>query len=158
MYEDGVLMAVRNVGDNSTRRVLKQVMGKLESTFLLPMLKRTAGQPLVIFLAPNDLFATSRSEAESQEVGPPESQNSQSTEVSEVELFSQKSSIGTEKATPECDLQGTSRSSELEIESASPQETQYLHSGVSDEASISEQSPAAAKERENTVLKLKLTR
>ena len=75
-----------------------------------------------------------------------------------MELFSQKSSIATEKATPECDLQGTSRSSELEIKSASPQETQYPHSGVSDEASISEQSPAAAKERENTVLKLKVTR
>lgn len=154
MYEDGVLMAVRNVGDDSTRRVLKQVTGKLESTFLLPILKSTAGQPLITFVAPNDIIACSSSEAESQEVGPPESQNSQSTVVSGVELFSQKSSVATEKATPECDLQGASRVSELEIESASPQETQedqYPHSVVSDEASISEQSPAAAKERENTV-------
>ena len=105
-------------------------------------------------MAPKDPFEPSRSEAESQEVGPPESQNSQSTVVSGVELFSQESSIAKEKAMPECNLQGTSMSSELEIESASPQETQddqYPHSGVSDEASISEQSPAGAKERENTV-------
>ena len=37
--ENEVLMVVGNVGDESTRRALKQVKDKLQSTFLLPVLK-----------------------------------------------------------------------------------------------------------------------
>lgn len=40
--ENEVLMAVCNVGDDNTRRALKQVTGKLKSTFLLPVLKKAA--------------------------------------------------------------------------------------------------------------------
>ena len=52
-----VLLAVRNVGDESTRRALKQVTGKLESTFLLPVLKVTV-QP---WMALDDMFSSSSS-------------------------------------------------------------------------------------------------
>ena len=53
--ESEVLMAVRNVDDNSIRRALKQVTGKLESTFLLPTLKNaTAMQPLMVQIAPSE--------------------------------------------------------------------------------------------------------
>jgi len=77
-------MAVRNVNDEHTRRALKQVKGKLESTFLLPVLKNAATtQPLVTWLVPNDLLAPSSTE---------DIQNSQSTEVSGENLFSQQSS------------------------------------------------------------------
>ena len=44
--ENKVSMAVHNVSDKNTRRALKQVKGKLESTFLLPLLKNAdARQP-----------------------------------------------------------------------------------------------------------------
>ena len=77
-------MAVRNVSDENIRRTLKQVKGKLESTFLLPVLKNAATtQPLVTWLVPNDLLAPSSTE---------DIQNSQSTEVSGENLFSQQSS------------------------------------------------------------------
>ena len=74
--------------------------------------------------------------------------------VSRVQVFLQQSFVATEKAIPECELQGTSRSRELKIQKVSPQETQedqFLHSGVSDEAAISKQSPEAPKERESSV-------
>jgi len=134
--ENEVLMAVRNVGDESTRRALKQVKGKLESTFLLPVLKNAAAiQPAITWMAPNDIFAPSSTG---------ESQDSQSTEVSGVNLFSQQSSVAMGKPTAESKLQGTSRSSKLEIQMAShhqTQEDQFSHSGVSDEEVISQQSP-----------------
>jgi len=50
-------------------------------------------------------------------------QDSQSTEVSGEILFSQQFSVATRKETAESVLQGTSRSSKLEIQFASPQET-----------------------------------
>ena len=134
--ENEILMAVRNVGDESTRRALKQVKGKLESTFLLPVLKNAAAtQPPLVWMAPNDMFALSSTE---------EIQDSQSTEVSGENLFSQQSSVATRKATAESELQGTSGSSKIEIQMASPQEThesQFSHSGVFDEPASSEQSP-----------------
>ena len=53
--ESEVLMAVHNVDDNSTRRALKQVTGKMESTFLLPALKNaTAMQPPIVQIAPSE--------------------------------------------------------------------------------------------------------
>jgi len=128
-------MAVRNVGDESTRRALKQVKGKLESTFLLPVLKNAAAvQPAITWMAPNDIFAPSSTG---------ESQDSQSTEVSGVKLFSQQSSVATGKATAESELQAISSSSKLETQMACPHETQedqFSHSGVSDEEVICEQS------------------
>lgn len=128
--ESEVLMAVRNVGDESTRRVLKQVKGKLESTFLLPVLKNAAAvQPAITWMAPNDIFATSSTG---------ESQESQSTEVSGVKLFSQQSSVATGKATAESELQATSSSSKLETQIACPHETQ--EDQFSDEEVICEQS------------------
>ena len=93
-------------------------------------------------------------QAESQEVGPLEYQNSQSTVVSGVELFSRQSSVATEKATPSCKLQGTSRNSKLKIESGHPKETQEDHFRIQEflkRQRISEQAPTATKERENTV-------
>ena len=147
--ENEVLMVVRNVGDESTRRALKQVRGKLESTFLLPLLKNAPDmQPPIAWMAPNELFAPSSIEVCQ------DSRDSQSTEVSGVNLFSQQSSVATGKAAAESELQGTSRSSKLEIQTASPQETQlgqFPHSGVSDKAAISEQSPAATKVGDNPV-------
>ena len=71
-----VLLAVRNVGDESTRRALKQVTGKLESTFLLPVLKVTV-QP---WMALDDMFSSSSSK---------NIPDSQGTVVSGVKLFSQ---------------------------------------------------------------------
>ena len=57
--EREVLIAVHNVGDDSTRRALKQVTGKLESTFLLPVLKGSATvQPPITWMAPDDMFAS----------------------------------------------------------------------------------------------------
>ena len=82
------------------------------------------------------------------------SQDSQGTEVSGVKLFSQQSSVASGKATAESDFQGTSSSSELGIQIASPEETQEEqspHSGVPDQAAISEQSPAATDEGDNPV-------
>jgi len=132
--ETDPLMAVRNVSDENTRRALKQVKGKLESTFLLPVLKNAAAtQPPVAWVAPNDVHAPSSTE---------DIQDSQSTEVSGENLFSQQSSVATGKATAESELQGTSRSSEIQM--ASPQEThdsQFSHSEVFDELAVSEQSP-----------------
>ena len=136
--ENEVLMAIRNVGDESTRTSFKQVKGKLESTFPLPVLKNAPDiQPSVTWMAPNDMLPPSSIE-NSQD-----SRGSQITEVSEVN--SQQSSAATGKATAESELQG----SKLEIQLASPQETQedqFPHSEVSaDEAAISEESPAATK-------------
>ena len=71
-------------------------------------------------------------------------QDSQSTEVSGEILLSQQSSVATRKETAESELQGTSRSSELKIQIASPQEihdSQCSHSGGFDELAISKQSP-----------------
>jgi len=74
-------MAVHNVSDENTRRALQLVKGKLESTFLLPVLKNAAStQPPVTWLAPNDVLAPSSTE---------DIQDSQSTEVSGENLFSQ---------------------------------------------------------------------
>ena len=48
LYEDGVLMAVHNIGDNSTRRALKNITSELKRTsLLLPVLKNAAAQPQV---------------------------------------------------------------------------------------------------------------
>ena len=119
------LMAVRNVSEENIRRASKQVKGKLESTFLLPVLKNAAAtQPPVTWIAPNDVHAPSSTE---------DIQDSQSTEVSGENLFSQQSSVATGKATAESELQGTSWSSELGIQMASPQEThetQFSHSDI----------------------------
>lgn len=76
--------------------------------------------------------------------------------VSRVQVFLQQSFVATEKAIPECELQGTSRSRELKIQKVSPQETQedqFLHSGVSDEAAISEQSPVEQEDEDDEVSK-----
>ena len=139
---------VENNVNNSIRRALKQVTGKLESTFLLPILKNTATtQAQITWMVPNDMFAPSSSE---------EIQDSQSTVVSGVQVFLQQCSVAMEKETPECKLQGTSRSSELEIQKVSPQETwedQFPHSGVSDEAAISEQSPVEQEDEDDEVSK-----
>ena len=130
------LMAVRNVSDENTRRALKQVKFKLESTFLLPVLKNAATtQPPVTRLAPNDVLAPSSTV---------DIQDSQSTEVSGENLFSQQSSVATGETTAESELQGTSRSSELEIQIARPQENHdspFSHSGGFAELASSEQSP-----------------
>ena len=143
--ENEVLMAIRNVGDESTRRSFKQVKGKLESTFLLPVLKNAPDmQPLVTWVAPNDMFAPSSIE---------NSQDSRGSQIAEVsEENSQQSSVATGKATAESrsESQGSElQSSKLEIQPTSPQETQedqFPHSEVSaDEAAISEESPAATK-------------
>ena len=129
-------MAVRNVSEENTRRASKQVKGKLESTFLLPVLKNAAAtQPPVTWVAPNDVHSPSSTE---------DIQDSQSTEVSGENLFSQQSSVATGKATAESELQGTSWSSELGIQMASPQEThetQFSHSEIFDELAVSEQLP-----------------
>ena len=106
--EKEVLMAVRNVGDDSTRRALKQVTGKLESTFLLPVLKASATvQPTITWMAPDDMFAS----GSSQNI--PDSQGSV---VSGVNLFSQ-GSVDAGKVTPGSELQGSSVA-EQEIEEA----------------------------------------
>lgn len=53
---------VENNVNYSTRRALKQVMGKLESTFLLPILKNAATtQAQITWMVPNDMFAPSSS-------------------------------------------------------------------------------------------------
>ena len=119
--------------------------GKLESTFLLPVLKNAPDmQPLVTWVAPNDMFAPSSIE---------NSQDSRGSQIAEVsEENSQQSSVATGKATAESrsESQGSElQSSKLEIQPTSPQETQedqFPHSEVSaDEAAISEESPAATK-------------
>ena len=98
-------MAVRNVSDENIRRALKQVKGKLESSFLLPVPKNAATtQPLVTWLAPNDVLAPSSTE---------DIQNSQSTEVSGENLFPPQSSLATGKATAGSEFQGSSRNCEL---------------------------------------------
>ena len=85
-----VLMAVRNVDDNSTRRALKQVTGKLESTFLLPAFNNaTAMQsPMVRILPSEDVQDRQSTEASGMVWIAPcheDIQDSQSTEASGVE-------------------------------------------------------------------------
>ena len=132
--ESEVLMAVRNVGDESTRKALKQVTGKLENTFLLPVLKGTVTvQPRITWMAPDDMFASSSSQ---------NIPDSQGTVVSGVNLFSQ-CSVDAGKVTPGSELQGSSMTDQLEIQSASSQETQEdqsCHLRVSDDVAFSEQS------------------
>ena len=87
--ESEVLMAVRNVDDNSTRRALKQVTGKVESTFLLPALKNaTAMQPPIVRIAPSeDVQDRQSTEASGMVWIAPSNediQDSQSTEASGV--------------------------------------------------------------------------
>ena len=87
--ESEVLMTVRNVDDNSTRRALKQVTGKLESTFLLPVLKNaTAMQPPIVRIAPSeDVQDRQSTEASGMVWRAPSNediQDSQSTEASGV--------------------------------------------------------------------------
>ena len=107
--ESQILMAIRNVGEESTRRALKQVKGKLESTFLLPVLRSaTTMQPPIVWMASNNKVM----------------QDSQGTEVSGANLFSQQSSVALGKATAESESQGTSSSSEPGIQMASSKETQ----------------------------------
>ena len=82
--ESQILMAIPNVGEESTRWALKQVKGKLESTFLLPVLRSaTTMQPLIVWIASNNEVM----------------QDSQGTEVSGANLFSQQSSVALGKAT-----------------------------------------------------------
>ena len=129
--ESEVLMAVRNVGDDSTRRALKQVTGKLESTFLLPVLKGTVTeQPQITWMAPDGMFASSNSE---------NIPDSQGTVVSGVNLFSQ-CSLDAGKVTPGSELQDSSSADQLEIQRASSQE---LQEDQSPHLRASEQSPAA---------------
>ena len=81
-------------------------------------------------------------------------QDSQGTEVSGANLFFQQSFVALGKATAESEFQGTSTSSELGIQMASPEEIkedQSPHSGVPDQATISEQSPAATDVGDNPV-------
>ena len=75
-----------------------------------------------------------------------DTQDSQITEASGMNLFSQESSVAVGKSANESEFQGAHSSSELDIEMESPQkiqEDQFLLSGVSDEAAISEQSTVA---------------
>ena len=131
--ESEVLMAVRNIGDDSTRRALKQVTSKLESTFLLPVLKGTVTEePLITWMAPDDMFASSSSQ---------NIPDSQGTVVSGVNLFSQ-CSVDEGKVTPGSELQGSSMTDQLEIQRASSRETQEdqsCHLRVSDDVAFSEQ-------------------
>ena len=124
--ESEVLLAVRNVGDENTRRALKQVTGKLESTFLLPVLKVTV-QP---WMALDDMFASSSSQ---------NIPDSQGTVVSRVNLFSQ-CSVDAGKVTARGELQGSSITDQLEIQRASSQE---LQEDQSPHLRVSEQPPAA---------------
>ena len=60
--ESEVLMAVCNVGEKSTRRASKQVKGKWESTFLLPVLKNaTTMQPPMVRIVPAEDIQDSQS-------------------------------------------------------------------------------------------------
>ena len=53
--ESEILMAIRNVGEESTRQALKQVKGKLESTFLLPVLRTAMTmQPPIVWMTSNN--------------------------------------------------------------------------------------------------------
>ena len=107
--ESEVLMAVPNVGDDSTRRALKQVTRKLESTFLLPVLKGTVTvQPAITGMAPDDMFGPS---------------SSQGTVVSGVNVFSQ-CSVDAGKVTPGSELQVSSITDQLVMQRASSQEIQ----------------------------------
>ena len=149
--ESEVFMAVRNVGEESTRRTLKQVKGKLESTFLLPVLKdATARQPPMVPMESSEDVQDHHSTEAPRVIWMVPShediQDSQSIEASGMNLFSQESSVAARKSTEEGEFQGTHNSSELDIEMESPQkiqEDQFPLSGVSDEAAISEQSTAA---------------
>ena len=97
--ESEVLKAACNVGDNSTRRALKQVTGKLESTFLLPVLKASETvQPPITWMAPDDMFASSSSQ---------NIPDSQGTVVSGVNVFLQ-CSVEAGKVTPGSGLQCSS--------------------------------------------------
>ena len=123
-------MAVRNVDDDSTR-ALKQVTGKLESTLLLPVLKGTGTvQPPIIWVAPDDMFASSSSQ---------NIPDSQGTAVIGVNLFSQ-CSVDAGKVTPGSELQGSSITDQLVIQRASSQE---LRTDQSPHLGVSEQSPTA---------------
>ena len=86
--ESEVLMAVRDVGDKSTTHALKQVKGKLESTFLLPVLKNASTmQPPMVRMAPSEDIQDSQSTVASRvvQMAPSEDiQDSQSTEASRV--------------------------------------------------------------------------
>ena len=173
--ESEVLMAVRNIGDDSTRRALKQVTSKLESTFLLPVLKSTVTvRPTTTMTAPDDMFESSSSQ---------NIPDSQSTVVSGVNLFSQRS-VDAGKVAPRSELhgssassqetqagqspdlrvfdevafsghssgselQGTSDSNQPQIQRACPHDTQ--EDQVSEEVPFSGQSPVATKVEEDTV-------
>lgn len=133
--ESEVLMAVRNVGDDSTRRALKQVTGKLESTFLLPVLKNSATvQPPITWMAPDDMFASSSSQ---------NIPDSQGTMVSGVNLFSQ-CSVDAGKVTPGSELQGSS---------VTDQEIQEEAQDISEEVPFSGESLVATEVEEDEVSK-----
>ena len=128
-------MAVRIVGDDSTRRALKQVTGKLESTFLLPMLKGSATvQPPITWMAPDDMFASSSSQ---------NIPDSQGTVVSGVNLFSQCS----------VDVGKVKLGSELQGSSITDQEIQEEAQDISEEIPFPGQSLVATEVEEDKVSK-----
>ena len=129
--ETKVLMAVQNVGDDSTKRALKQVTGKLESTFPLPVLKNTVPvQPPITWMVPDDMFAPSSCQ---------DIPDNQSNVVSGVNVFSQ-CSVDVGKVTPGSELQSSAMTDKLESQRASSQESQE---DQSPHLRVSEQSPGS---------------